>query len=84
MLSGSRTGACRERLPTVTPPTLMAAQPTLTWPEITSYVTSGAHAARLAAWYCDVAYSDESNGLLTRYLALWQLSAPVGAPAPGR
>ena len=55
----------------------------LPWPETTSYVTSGAHDARLYAWYRDVVYSDESNGLLTRYLALWQPSAPVGAPAPG-
>ena len=51
---------------------------------MTSYVTSVAHAARLAAWYCVVAYSDESNGLLTRYLALWQPSALAGVPAPGR
>jgi hypothetical protein len=36
----------------------------LTWLETTSYVTSG-HEGRLAAWYRDVAYSDESNGLLT-------------------
>jgi hypothetical protein len=63
-------------------PTLMAAAH-LTWPEITSYVTLGAHDARLAAWYRGVVYSDESNGLLTRYLALWQPSAPVGVPAPG-